>query len=138
MHTEGEQAGCMPRKVVRPRKELAMARPAPRFHDFIGHAKIVAQLRRELAGSMARGEPMPHALFTGTSGVGKTQLARALASERGAKLVRIMGTVSLEELIAKLKRLCDGDFLFIDESHNLKPLLQELLFEVIDRHKVRV
>lgn len=56
-----------------------MGRPARRFRDFIGQAKIVALLRRELGGSMARGEPMPHALFTGTSGVGKTQLARALA-----------------------------------------------------------
>src|SRR5262249_33915633 len=120
------------------RKESAMARPAPRFHKFIGHAKIVAQLRRELTGSMARGEPMPHALFTGTSGVGKTQLARALAAERGAKLVRVLGTVCQQELIRKLKRLRDGDFLFVDEAHNLKHPLQELLYEVIDRRKVLV
>ncbi len=113
-----------------------MARPAPRFHKFIGHKDLLDPIRRELAGAMARGEPMTHLLLTGPSGIGKTCLGEALAEESGTRLRRVMGYAPRKLLIKKLLTLKPGDFLLIDEAHALKPLEQELLFEAIDRLRV--
>jgi Holliday junction DNA helicase RuvB len=84
---------------------------------------------------MARAETMPHMMLTGPSGVGKTELTRALAKESEKRLVRIMGYARRDVLLKKLHSLKQGDFLLIDEAHALKPAEQELLFDVIDRRK---
>ncbi len=113
-----------------------MGRPAPRFGDFIGHYDLIAPIRREMVGAIARNEPHTHMLFTGPSGVGKTKLARALAAERNTRLLMCMGYESTEEVSKKLTRLRPCDFLFVDEAHRLKPATQELLFVAIDRGRV--
>src|SRR5262245_48870393 len=113
-----------------------MARPAPRFHDFIGHSAILDPIKREIKGATARNEPVPHMLLTGPSVVGKTKLAGAFAMERGTKLIRVLGHIPRDDLVRKLAKLSDSDFLFIDEIHSMKPTEQEMLYEAIDRHRV--
>lgn len=112
-----------------------MARRAPRFHGFVGHRKVLAPLRREQEGAKARGEPLLHLMITGPSGVGKTELTRALAQESESRLVRVMGYAHRDVLLKKLHSLEPGDFLLIDEAHAMKLPEQEMLFEVIDRGK---
>src|SRR5262245_21439327 len=109
-----------------------MARPAPRFHDFIGHSRILDPIKREIKGATARNEPAPHMLLTGASGIGKTKLAGAFAVERGTKLVRVLGHIPRNALVEKLAKLDHCDFLFIDEIHSMKEAEQELLYEAID------
>lgn len=113
-----------------------MPRPAPRFHSFIGHKRQVDFLKRQLAGAKYRGEPFPHTCFIGPSGVGKTQLAEALATEYGTQMIEANGHDALTELVQKLRRLNACDFLFVDECHNLTPKAQELLYQVVDRSRV--
>jgi len=113
-----------------------VSRPAPRFHNFIGHRTTVDFLRRQLAGALARHEPFPHVLFLGRSGIGKTLLARSLATEFGTKVVDAMGCLSRRDLAHKLGKLALGDFLLVDEAHQLDPLTQELLTEAIDEHSI--
>jgi Holliday junction DNA helicase RuvB len=113
-----------------------MSRPLAAFHDFIGHKRLIGPIRRQLAGSMARNEPLAHLLITGTSGSGKTCLARALAEERCVKVRRLMGYDPRPRIIKKLLALRHCDFLFLDEAHTLRPPEQELLYEAIDHHRV--
>lgn len=114
-----------------------MGRPAPRFGDYIGHKKIIDLLKRELEGAIALKEPMPHILLKGRSGVGKTRLARVLATERGTRLRRLLGRrVTWKRLVRILLALRSGDFLFVDEAHAIEPAQQELLYEAIDRHRI--
>jgi Holliday junction DNA helicase RuvB len=110
-----------------------MSRRKKRFGgEFIGQKAVVDPIRRLLAGAVMRGEPLPHVLITGPSGVGKTALANALARERGTQLLWTSGAESRENLVQKLTELQFGDFLFIDEGHRLKAADQEMLFESID------
>jgi Holliday junction DNA helicase RuvB len=112
-----------------------MRRP-PQFHEFIGHKRILDPVRRELEGAMALNEPLSHMPISGTSGVGKTCLARALAQERGVQLHVLMGNASRAVIVEKLLALEHCDFLFLDEAHNLRQAEQELLFEAIDSLRV--
>ncbi len=115
-----------------------MPRPVPRFHDFIGQKPLVERLKRLLAGSQARREPLPHCLFRGMSGLGKTALTRALAAASGGKLVDARGQLSRYELAKKFAYVRTFDFFFIDEAHLLKSPAVDLLLEAIDDHKIIV
>jgi Holliday junction DNA helicase RuvB len=109
-----------------------MPRPSPRFHDFIGLKPTVDYLRHLIDGATTRGEPLPHTMLLGPSGVGKTRLSRAIAAEYGTSLVEAMGFEDRACLTQKLVGLSTNDFLFIDECHRLRGLEQELLCQAID------
>jgi len=113
-----------------------MPRKPPKFHDFVGHTEIVRILKRQQQGAIARKEPFPHTLFMGPSGVGKTLLARSLATESGTEMFLAHGYESQPSLSRKLVRMKINDFLFIDEAHNLKPLVQEILYQAIDEWSI--
>jgi holliday junction DNA helicase RuvB len=117
-------------------EETNVARPAPKFNDFIGQQRIVKFLRTQLAGAQARNEAFPHALFSGPSGIGKTYLGQAVAREYGTNVHEAMGYFDRDALVSKLSLLKPNDFLLIDECHRLGPLEQELLIEAIDQHTV--
>jgi Holliday junction DNA helicase RuvB len=113
-----------------------MARRPSDFHGFIGQNRTVARLRQQIAGARARGEVCPSILLIGPSGVGKTQLAGAIAKEQGGALFCALGQCEAVDLAKKLLTANTGDTLFIDEAHALKPAVQEMLYEVIDASKL--
>jgi Holliday junction DNA helicase RuvB len=102
------------------------------FHGFIGQTTTVRFLRQQLWGAQALGHPCPHLLVVGASGMGKTKLAHSLATEYGTECHVILGKAKPSKLCESLIRLSKGDFLFLDEAHNLPRDSQEALFEVID------
>jgi Holliday junction DNA helicase RuvB len=113
-----------------------MPRRVSAFHDFVGQKELVDQLRRQAAGAQALKQSFPHTLILGSSGLGKTRLARATAAEYGTEVIETMGDLSKAELVNRLVALNENDFLFIDEAHALKNPMQELLYGAIDHCQV--
>jgi Holliday junction DNA helicase RuvB len=109
-----------------------MGRRPSSFNDFVGQTETIGQLRRLAAGAMQRKEPFPHTLIIGPSGVGKTKLARALATEYRTKCHEAESDIRPADLARKFLRLRYGDFLFIDEVHGLSIACQEMLYRVMD------
>jgi len=113
-----------------------MARPPSYFHDFIGQKRVVDRLRPQIAGAKALEKPCPAILLIGPSGIGKTELARAIAKEQGTELLLAKGQDALPDLVAKLIDAKAGDIVFIDEAHNLTHKIQEMLYQVIDESRL--
>lgn len=115
-----------------------MPRPVFSFRRFVGHRKKVEVLRRQLIGAKIRGEPFPHTMFSGPSGVGKTLLTECLAEEYGTRCHAMYGHAKIDDLVAVYRSIGECDFLFVDEAHNLKPKSQELLYQMIDHGRLTV
>jgi Holliday junction DNA helicase RuvB len=111
-----------------------MARPLQDFNGFYGQQNAVNRIRNLCNGCKALAQPLPHMLFRGASGIGKTEFARATAKEMGFNFHPLLcsPSTSTGKLVEMLKGLNEGDLFFLDESHNLSKEGQELLYPVID------
>src|SRR3979411_2857821 len=103
-----------------------------RLSEFIGQDRVKESLRIYIDAAMARREPLDHALFFGPPGLGKTTLAELIARELGVN-IRTTSGPALEkpgDLVGTLTNLREGDILFIDESHPLRPIMEEYKIEI--------
>jgi holliday junction DNA helicase RuvB len=111
-----------------------------RLSEFIGQQKVKDSLRIAIDAALARREPLDHALFFGPPGLGKTTLAQLIAREMGRNIVTTSGP-ALEkpgDLVAPLTNLREGDILFIDEIHRLKPIIEEYLYPAMEDYRIEI
>jgi holliday junction DNA helicase RuvB len=111
-----------------------------RLHEFIGQGKVKDALRIYIDAAMARREPLDHTLFYGPPGLGKTTLAELIARELGVN-IRTTSGPALEkpgDLVGTLTNMRDGDILFIDEIHRLRPIIEEFLYPAMEDYKIDI
>ncbi len=109
-----------------------------RLEEFIGQEDIKSNLKVFIQAARERGQAMDHTLLYGSPGLGKTTLARIIASEMGVNLITSSGPV-LErgaDLAAILTNLNKHDVLFIDEIHRLHPAVEEILYPALEDFKL--
>jgi Holliday junction DNA helicase RuvB len=72
--------------------------------------------------------------MSGPSGLGKTTLARIVASEMGGRLIEMVGSSlkNATEMTAQLMELRANDVLFIDEIHALSRKLEEIMYPAME------
>lgn len=105
-----------------------------RLEDFIGQEELRANLRVYIDAAKKRESAIDHLLFYGNPGLGKTTLARIIASELGVNLVTTSGPV-LErsgDLAAILTNLNKNDILFVDEIHRMPITVEEVLYPAME------
>ncbi|MEI8230820.1 MAG: Holliday junction branch migration DNA helicase RuvB [Candidatus Peregrinibacteria bacterium] len=102
--------------------------------EYIGQSEIKGHLLVHIEAAKARGEPLGHTLLHGPPGLGKTTLAHIIAHEMGSQL-RITSGPAIEkpgDLASLLTNLGQGDVLFIDEIHRLRPVIEEVLYSAME------
>src|SRR5437868_5253161 len=111
-----------------------------RLSEFIGQDRVKESLRIYIDAALARREPLDHTLFFGPPGLGKTTLAELIARELGVNIRNTSGP-ALEkpgDLVGTLTNLREGDILFIDEIHRLRPIIEEFLYPAMEDYKIEI
>ena len=111
-----------------------------RLSQFIGQERLKENLRIAIEAATARRDPLDHILFHGPPGLGKTTLAMLLAREMGVGFTTTSGPVLEKpaDLVGALTNLQQGDILFIDEIHRLRPVIEEFLYPAMEDFRVEV
>src|SRR6187455_3886848 len=134
-----------PREVTTP-EELAEEGPVEltlrpqRLAEFIGQERVKENLRIAIDAAVSRREPLDHTLFFGPPGLGKTTLAELMAREMGVN-IRATSGPALEkpaDLVGTLTNLREGDILFIDEIHRLRPVIEEFLYPAMEDFRIDI
>ena len=124
-------------------QEAAVAEPPlrpRRLEEFIGQDKVREALSITIEAAKQRREPLDHLLFHGPPGLGKTTLASLIAREMGVNLKSTSGPVLEKpaDLVGMLTNQREGDVLFIDEIHRLRPIIEEFLYPAMEDFRVEI
>ncbi len=108
--------------------------------EFIGQPKIKEILAMAIAAAKSRGEALDHVLLYGPPGLGKTTLATIIANELGVAFQQTSGPVLQikGDITAILTNLRNKQVLFIDETHRMQPVLEELLYSALEDYKLDI
>ncbi len=111
-----------------------------RLSEFVGQDKVREALRISIEAARQRGEPLDHVLFHGPPGLGKTTLAALIAEEMDVGLRTTSGPVLEKpaDLVGILTNQGEGDVLFIDEIHRLRPIIEEFLYPAMEDFQVEI
>jgi Holliday junction DNA helicase RuvB len=111
-----------------------------RLAEFIGQPKVKESLKIAVDAATSRKEPLDHVLLFGPPGLGKTTLAMLLAREMGVNIKITSGPVleKPSDLVRELTALREGDILFIDEIHRLRPIIEEFLYPAMEDCRIDV
>ena len=111
-----------------------------RLDEFIGQDKVREALSIAIEAARQRGEPLDHILFHGPPGLGKTTLATLMAREMSVNIKTTSGPVLEKpaDLVGILTNQREGDILFIDEIHRLRPIIEEFLYPAMEDWQVDI
>ena len=100
------------------------------FDSFVGQSHITRILKTAIDSAQKKSHPLWHILLSGPSGYGKTTLAQITTTIYGKQFHTVTGYAISKpaELISIMTSMSEGDVLFIDEIHRIKPVLEEMLY----------
>ena len=104
------------------------------FIQYIGQEKVKSQLQIYIQAAKQREEALDHCLLYGPPGLGKTTMAMVIANEMGVNIKTTSGPTIEKpgDLVAVLNELEPGDVLFIDESHRVPRVAEEVLYSAME------
>jgi Holliday junction DNA helicase RuvB len=113
----------------------------PRWlREVIGQRAVVQRLSIVLNACRKLKEPLPHMLFDGPPGLGKTTFATVLPNEIGTTLQMTSGPALAKpaDLLPFLTNAEEGSVLFIDEIHRMPRVVEEFIYPAMEDYRVDI
>lgn len=110
------------------------------LEDYIGQESIKKHLSVAMASSKIRWEVLDHILFYWPPWLWKTTISNIIAVEMQTNL-KSTSWPAIEkqsDLVSILSNLEEGDILFIDEIHRLKPQIEEILYTAMEDFEIDI
>lgn len=128
-----------PKEQIWEREQWNIFRPK-NLESYIGQNQIKTHLRVSIDSAKIRSMPLEHVLFYGPPGLGKTTLSGILAHEMKSHLRSTSGPAieKQSDLVSLLSNLQEGDILFIDEIHRLRPQVEEILYTAMEDYEIDI
>lgn len=108
--------------------------------EFIGQKEVIANIKVYLEAALLRNEPLDHILFSGPPGLGKTTLAKIIASRQNGKFYQVSAPNLKRpgDIVKIAMTLEEKDTLFIDEIHRMPAPVEEILYPIMEDGKVDI
>jgi Holliday junction DNA helicase RuvB len=113
----------------------------PRWlREVIGQKAVTQRMSILLNACRKLHEPLPHILFDGPPGLGKTTFATVLPNELGANIQMTSGPALVKpaDLLPFLTNADEGSVLFIDEIHRMPRVVEEFLYPAMEDYRVDI
>jgi Holliday junction DNA helicase RuvB len=113
----------------------------PRWlREVIGQKAVVQRLGIVLNACKKLKEPLPHMLFDGPPGLGKTTFATVLPNELGTSIQTTSGPALTKpaDLLPFLTNLEEGSILFIDEIHRMPRVVEEFVYPAMEDYRIDI
>lgn len=127
---EKPQDNILGGNILRPKK----------LSDYVGQENIKKHLSVSISSAKIRWNSLEHVLFYGPPGLWKTTLSSIIAGEMGTtmKSTSWPAIEKQSDLVSILSNLQEGDILFIDEIHRLKPQVEEILYTAMEDFEIDI
>lgn len=108
------------------------------LNEYVGQKSVKTKVQLYIDVFKKTGHSLPHLLIYGNAGLGKTSLARAIASDMGVDFIETFGpSMQKPEDIYKLltnngERIKDNTIIFIDEIHSVGIEALEILYPIME------
>lgn len=112
----------------------------PTINHWVGQDEAIRRFKVALEAAWNDAARLPHMLFVGGPGLGKTLLAQLAAKEMGVamheRLAQVVGTMAT--MNGLILQAGDKDIVFLDEIHELLPQVQTVLYRTMEGQQLSI
>jgi Holliday junction DNA helicase RuvB len=119
-------------------KATAIAKDFLNFDNYVGQSKVIDKVSIFTNSCVESDEALPHMLFNGPGGLGKTSMAYIIAKQMGRNFVQTIGhnihtSTDVYYLFKEaFKDNCAYPIIFIDEIHLIPTKIQQLFYTAME------
>jgi holliday junction DNA helicase RuvB len=110
------------------------------LREYVGQQAMKEHLMVAIESARIRKSPLEHILFYWPPGLGKTTISTVIAHEMGAP-IKHTSWPAIEkqaDIVSLLTSLTEGEILFIDEIHRLRPAVEEILYSAMEDFQIDI
>ena len=108
--------------------------------EYVGQKSMKEHLSVAIGSAKIRRSPLEHILFYGPPGLGKTTISTVISHEMGCAIKHTSGPAieKQADIVSLLTSLTEGEILFIDEIHRLRPQIEEILYSAMEDFQIDI